>query len=110
MLFRSRLGIVFAPRGFRLQPIDVREVAVVLAKAAGREPAQRLPDVGGPEIVPFADLAKRWLSAAKKRRLVLRVPVPGKTGAFLRADSLCTPDHAVGTLTFDQWLRERYPT
>jgi uncharacterized protein YbjT (DUF2867 family) len=109
-LATPRLGMIIAPRGFRLQPIDVREVAAVLAKAALGEPAQRLPDVGGPEIIPFADLARRWLHAAKKRRLVLTVPVLGNTGAWLRSGALCVPDRKVGTRTFGQWLAATYPS
>ena len=108
-LAAGKLGIVFAPRGMKLQPIDVREVAEVLALAAVSKPAQRLPDIGGPELIPFADLARRWARAARKRRLVLSLPLPGKTGRFLRANKLCVPDRAVGTRTFDQWLAQRYP-
>jgi uncharacterized protein YbjT (DUF2867 family) len=103
-------GMVVAPRGMKLQPIDVREVAEVLAVAAVSPPAGRLPDVGGPEVIAFAELARRWARAAHKRRLVLPLPVPGKTGAFLRANKLCVPQRAVGTRTFDEWLRERYPS
>jgi len=109
-LAEGRLGIVFAPRGMKLQPIDVREVAEVLAIAAVSSPAGRLADVGGPELIPFAELARRWARAAHKRRLVLSLPLPGKTGRFLRANKLCAPERAVGTVTFEQWLRERYPT
>lgn len=106
----QRLGIVIAPRGFALQPIDVREVAAVLVAAAGAPPAQRLPEIGGPEVVPFAELVRRWLAAAHLRRFVLPVPVPGARGRFLRSGKLTTPGRAIGTLTFAQWLAERYPT
>ncbi len=109
-LAEGKLGIVLAPRGMKLQPIDVGEVAEVLALAAVSKPAQRLPDVGGPELIPFADLARRWARAAKQRRWVLPFPVPGKTGAFFRSNRLCVPERAVGTRTFDDWLRERYPS
>ena len=108
-LAAGTLGIVFAPRGFRIQPIDVREVAAVVLEAIAAGPSGRLPDVGGPEIVPFAELARAWKRAAKVRRWVVPVPVPGATGRWLRADKLCTPDHARGTIPFAQWLAERYP-
>lgn len=108
-LATRRLGVVIAPLGFKLQPIDVREVAGVLAAAAGAAPAGRLPDIGGPEVVPFADLARSWLRAAHKRGLVLPLPVPGATGAFLRSGKMCVPERAIGTVTFAQWLAERYP-
>ncbi len=105
----GKLGVVIAPLGWKLQPIDVREVAGMLAVAAAAAPAKRLPDVGGPEVISFAEIARRWAKAAGKRRLVLPVPVPGATGAFLRSGKMCVPDRALGTLTFAQWLAERYP-
>jgi uncharacterized protein YbjT (DUF2867 family) len=109
-LAAHKMGIVFAPRGFKIQPIDVREVASVLVDAAGAGPQKRLPDVGGPEVREFVDLARRWKRAAKKKRVILPVPVPGATGAFLRAGKLCCPDRAVGTATFERWLEETYPS
>jgi uncharacterized protein YbjT (DUF2867 family) len=109
-LAAGRLGVVVAPRGFELQPIDVREVARILVAAANGSPAGRLPDVGGPEVVSFADLARAWVRAAGKRRLVLSLPVPGASGRFFRSRALCVPDRRIGTLTFAQWLRETYPT
>jgi uncharacterized protein YbjT (DUF2867 family) len=108
-LAQGKLGIVIAPRGWILQPIDVREVASVLVAAAAGPPQQRMTDIGGPEIVKFADIARAWLRAAHKRRWVLSLPVPGATGRFLRAGKLCAPEHKVGTVTFAQWLAETYP-
>ena len=105
----QRFGVVLAPRDFPLQPIDVREVAAVLVTAAAAPPARRLPDVGGPEVLPFATLVRRWVEAAHLRRLVVAMPVPGARGRFLRAGKLTTPGRAIGTITFARWLAERYP-
>lgn len=105
----ARLGIVPAPRGGKVQPIDVREVADVLVAAAGAAPAGRLPDVGGPEVLDIPTAMRGWVKAAGKRRWVVAVPLPGKLGRFLRRGGLCCPDRAVGKLTFGEWLRERYP-
>ncbi|HUS31406.1 MAG TPA: NAD(P)H-binding protein [Kofleriaceae bacterium] len=109
-LAAPKLGIVFAPRGFKIQPIDVREVAAVLVDAVAAGPQKRIPDVGGPEVRDFGDLARRWKRAAHKKRLVVRMPVPGATGAFLRAGKLCCPDRAIGKTTFESWLAETYGT
>jgi uncharacterized protein YbjT (DUF2867 family) len=105
---RGRFGIVIAPCGWRLQPIDVREVAAILVDVAGTGPAKRLPDVGGPEIVPVIELARVWQRAAHVRRLNLHLPLPGVTGAYLRSGQMCTPARAVGTITFASWLGEHY--
>lgn len=108
-LSRGRLGVALAPRGARIQPIDVREVAAALVAAATGEPAGRLPDMGGPEVLDWATAARAWARAARVRRWIVAVPVPGELGRFLRAGGLLCPDRAVGKVTFAAWLRERYP-
>jgi uncharacterized protein YbjT (DUF2867 family) len=104
----GRFGVVVVPRGWKLQPIDVREVAAVLVAAAAGGPAGRLPDVAGPEVVEVVELARQWKRAARKRRLIVGVPLPGATGAFLRSGKMCRADRAVGTITFAAWLADRY--
>jgi len=91
----ARSPIVPALSGTDFQPIDVREVA------------ERLPDLGGPEIRPMAELARAWLSWTGKRRAVLPVRVPGTIGANLRAGAQLTPQHADGHRTFEEYLAER---
>lgn len=108
-LVGGRLGISVVPRRFPIQPIDVREVAQLLVDAAIGGPAGRLPDAGGPEVLQLSSIGRDYLRAAHKRRWMWRVPVPGASGRFLRAGSLCCPDHRVGTKTFAQWLAEKFP-
>ncbi len=46
------------------QPIDTRAVAARLASLVGAEPANgRVDDLGGPEVLPMAELARQWLVA-----------------------------------------------
>jgi uncharacterized protein YbjT (DUF2867 family) len=103
-----KLGVVVMPRGWKVQPVDVGEVAERLLSIALSPPAGRVPDMGGPEIHDFADLARRWARAAGKRRVVLALPLPGKLGRHLRSGALCTPEHKDGKITFDQWLAATY--
>lgn len=107
---RGRWGVVLAPRGWLLQPIDVREVAAALVATAQAGPSGRVPDVAGPEVAEFGDLAREWRTAAGRRRLVLPVPLLGEMGRYLRSGRMCNIDRAVGTVTFGAWLAERYPT
>ncbi|MEP7019265.1 MAG: NAD(P)H-binding protein [Pseudonocardiales bacterium] len=98
------LPMVMAPRGISIQPIDVRDVAQRLVELAGGPPAGRVPDIGGPQVRPATDLAHAYLSATKRRRLVVPVPLAGKTARAYRAGGHLTPEHAVGTITFEQFV------
>ena len=102
----ARSVFVAAPMGWRWQPIDVREVAAMLVDAAEGAPAKRLPDVAGPEIIPYADLVRRWAKAAGATRIVVPMPVPGAFGAFLRSGKMCSPERGVGKRTYGEWLDE----
>jgi uncharacterized protein YbjT (DUF2867 family) len=104
----ARFGFVLAPMGAKMQPIDVREVAAALVEAAEKGPNQRLPDLGGPEVLLMKELAQQWLKATRRTRLIMPAPVPGKFGAALRAGGLCAPDRALGKRTFLEWASDRY--
>lgn len=104
----SRFGMVLAPPRAKLQPIEVTEVASTLVEAAEAGPNKRLPDLGGPEILLVRELARQWLKATKRTRLIMPAPVVGRLGTTLRQGALCTPDRAVGKKTFSEWLAERY--
>jgi uncharacterized protein YbjT (DUF2867 family) len=91
--------------GARLQPVDAAVVAARLADAAHADPAGRLPEVAGPEVLTLSELAKIW-RRAEGRRLLLPLPIPmvGKIGRPLREGALCNPDAAAGGPTFEKSL------
>ena len=99
--------VMFVPAGFSFQPVDVRGVAVQLAALALAGPAGRAPDLAGPEVLPVADLARRYLAAMGKRRPIVPVRVPGRVADGYRAGANLAPDRAVGTITFDRYLEEQ---
>jgi uncharacterized protein YbjT (DUF2867 family) len=103
----AKLPLVPTPRGWRIQPIDVDEVARRLADAVTSGPATRLPDLGGPEIFPVADLVRERLRDAGRRRAVLELPVPGSFGAALRAGANLAPGHRAGGATWREFLATR---
>lgn len=103
----ARLPVLPVPAGTDVQPIDEREVAARLVGLAGGEPAGRAPDLGGPEVRPFADLARTWLDVHHKRRQVLPVRVPGRVARGYREGGHLTPEHAEGRLPFASYLDER---
>jgi uncharacterized protein YbjT (DUF2867 family) len=101
----DRLPVVMpVPRGFLLQPVDVGEVADRTAELALAAPAGRVPDVGGPEVRTFADLARSYLAAAGRRKRVVEVPVPGKIARALREGAQTAPDHRYGEIRWEEFL------
>lgn len=105
-----RLPIAFVPRSLKFQPIDAGDVADRIVQYAAHGPGGRLPDLGGPEVRSFGDLASAWLKARRKRALLLPLPTVGRTAACLRNAYNCTPDHAEGKVSWEQWLARKYPS
>jgi len=98
----ARFGIVRSGSA-RFQPIDPPLVAERLVGAAHAEPAGRLPDIAGPEVLTLSELAKTWRRAGH-RALPLRFPMVGPIGRPLREGALCNPDAAASGPTFEEWL------
>jgi uncharacterized protein YbjT (DUF2867 family) len=96
------------PGGFRVQPVDSREVAARLVELALGAPAGRAPDMSGPEVSSWQDLFRSYLAATRQRKLVLPVPVPG--GKAVRDGVLLPPPgHTEGVRTWEQFLDEELP-
>lgn len=98
------LPVMLMPSKVRFQPIDVTEVADQLVTLAGGPAANRVPDIGGPEVREAADLACSYLRAMGRRRPVWEVPLPGKAIRDYRAGHHLTPNRAAGRITFDDFL------
>lgn len=102
-----RLPLVPVPRGWRVQPVDVEEVARHLADAVASGPAGRLPDLGGPEVFPVAALVRDHLRELQRRRPVVEVPVPGAFAAALRNGANLVPGAPAGGRTWRDFLASR---
>ncbi|MFB7026419.1 MULTISPECIES: SDR family oxidoreductase [unclassified Streptomyces] len=105
----ARVPVVPLPAGVSDQPIEVAEVAARLAELAAGEPAGRVPDMGGPEVRPLAELARTYLNAIGQHRRLLNVPLAGKAYRGFRAGGHLTPERAVGKVTFEEFLAKRLP-
>ncbi|MER5387621.1 NAD(P)H-binding protein [Saccharopolyspora sp. NPDC002686] len=101
---QRRSPVIAALAGVDFQPIDVQEVAARLAELAVGAAAGRVPDMGGPEIRSHRDLAREYLAATGRRRLVLPIRVPGAAFAGYRRGGHLAPEHAVGRVTFSDFL------
>jgi uncharacterized protein YbjT (DUF2867 family) len=91
---------------FPVQPIDVTEVAARLAELAVDTPAGRVPDLGGPQVVPLRELAKIYLNETGRGRVMLPIRLPGRMFRELAAGALTVPEHAPPGRSFTEYLRQ----
>lgn len=89
------------------QPVDAAEVADRLARLAEGPPVGRAGDMGGPQVRDARALARAYLTATGRRRLLLPVRLPGAVFAAYRRGGHLAPDHAVGEVTFEAYLAAR---
>lgn len=101
---QRRLPVLLVPASARFQPIDTGEVADRLGQLAAAEPAGRVNDLGGPQVIEARDLARRYLQATGRRQAIVPVHVPGKIGRSLRCGAQLAPEHSDGRLTFENFL------
>lgn len=104
----TRLPLVLVPKDWQFQTISAGEVAGHLVSALKQGPSGRLPDIGGPEVLPLDEMVRLWLSARGKRRWLIHLPVPGGLSAGFRQALNTTPNNRAGQITWSQWLDERY--
>ncbi len=103
-----KLPVGFLPKDFRSQPVHVDDFADALWTHVAAPPARRAPEVGGPEVLRFGDMIHPWMAAHGIRKPVLNLPLPGGLAAAFRQGKATTPDRAVGTLTWRDWLARKY--
>jgi uncharacterized protein YbjT (DUF2867 family) len=104
----AKLPVWPLPTKIHLQPIDVGELADVIVEHATLTASGRTDPVGGPDIHSVGDLARAYRAVRGLRRPIVRVPLPGRTVAAFRAGDATCPEHRVGTVTWAEWLTERY--
>jgi len=105
MLDTARRGPVLpVPMGWRVQPVDVGDVAEHAADVVGRPPANGVVEFGGPEEVAAADLARAWAAARAPGAHVVATPVPGKIGAAFRDGAALPTGGERGRRTYGQHL------
>ncbi|MCY0929843.1 NAD(P)H-binding protein [Streptomyces sp. H27-H1] len=103
----AKLPVVLLPKGVRVQPIAAEEVAARLAELAVPVPAGRVPDMGGPETHTLTDLGRAYLAATGRRRRVVALPLAGRAYAGFKRGGNLAPAHAVGKVTFAEFLARR---
>lgn len=103
----AALPAVPVPGGLRFQPVDSREVAERLVELALGEPAGRVADLAGPEVLGMAEVIRAYLRVNGKRRMLLPVRMPGKAGRVYRAgENLALEGAQLGKRTWEDFLQE----
>jgi uncharacterized protein YbjT (DUF2867 family) len=101
-------GISYSPivavPALPFQPVDTDEVADRLADLANGRPVGRAPDIAGPEVLSFPELARIYLRATGRHRLVAPIRLPGRTFGAFRRGGHTNPEQAVGEITFAEYL------
>lgn len=103
----SKLRIIPVVKGARFQPIAPSDVAAALLGAA-LEPSAGLRHtvrtIGGPEVQGMEDFARQWKAATGSRGRLVRFPLPGAMGQYLRAGLNLVPEQRRAGETFSGWL------
>jgi uncharacterized protein YbjT (DUF2867 family) len=95
------------PSGFWVQSVDVPEVAARVSRAIDDGARGRLPDFGGPEVMPIEEAAAQWLQHRPTGWVKAAVPVhlPGRIADAFRAAHNTCPNGERGTVTWHEWLK-----
>ena len=105
-LFR-RGPFLFVPGAARFQLIDTSEVAARMADTVADGPSGRLHDIGVPEVLTAAEIAKPWLKVSGVRAIRVPVPALGPISQMAKGLNTC-PENKFGKMTWAQWLEKTY--
>ena len=92
------------PFGSTFQPIDTSEVADRFVELVEGEPAGRVDDIGGPEVLDIDDLLSQWQEAYGSKPRCFTLPATGKAFRDFGKGIQTCPDHRYGTITWKQFL------
>jgi uncharacterized protein YbjT (DUF2867 family) len=105
LLDSARRGPVLpVPMGWRVQPVDVDDVAGHVTEVLGRPPSRGVVEYGGPEDLSAADLARAWAAARAPGTRVVATPVPGRLSAAFREGAALPSGGARGRRTYAEHL------
>lgn len=99
------LAEVAVPEGVRLQSIEMGEVAARLVALAGAEPLRAIEEMGGPEVLTLEEMAATYLRVRGRAATLHPAPTRSAPWEGFRNPAILTPDHAVGVITWEQYLR-----
>jgi len=98
---------LIVPEGLRFQSIEHTEVAQRLVELAEQASAGHVPDMGGPQILTLEEMAEIYLRINNKPSSIQSAALPGNLFAAFRSGVNIVPDHKVGHITWEEFLRQR---
>ncbi|MHA7278248.1 hypothetical protein ACX80H_00655 [Arthrobacter sp. MDT2-2] len=104
----ARMPLTPAPRGLRFEPVHVDEVAARLAELALAEPAGRVADIVGPDVLDIVQLLAGYSDFFGHRHPKLPIRIPGAIGRAYRAGAnLAGPGAQRGVRSWVEFLAEQ---
>jgi uncharacterized protein YbjT (DUF2867 family) len=101
----QRGPVLPVPMGWRVQPVDVGEVASHIAEVIGRPPTGGVVEFGGPQEHSAAELARAWADVRASGTHVVATPLPGKLSAAFRGGAAVPSGGERGRRTYAEHLR-----
>ncbi|MGC5076704.1 SDR family oxidoreductase [Agrococcus sp. DT81.2] len=102
----AAVGAIPVFLGGRLQPVDVGEVADLVADEATAPSGEQIIDFAGPQVRVSRELARAWQSATGARGHIVNGPFPPSMLDYLRSGANLT-EQRKGRVTFEEWLARR---
>ncbi len=100
----ARWPTMFVAARTRIQVLDAKVAAFRLVDLVRIGASGRVPDLGGPFAYKTKDLARSYLAASGRRRLVIPFNSFGLAGAALRAGANLTRNRAHGTKDWNDFV------
>lgn len=106
LLATARRGPVLpVPMGWRVQPVDVGDVAEHLTSLVGTQATGGVVEFGGPREHSAAELARAWAPVHGSGAHVVSTPVPGRLSTAFRDGAAVPAGGARGRRTYEEHLR-----
>ncbi len=102
-------GVFFRTPHLAFQPIDTGDVADRLVALAESKETGHAVDLGGPEVLSIRELVDIKERCSGRTTRLVPVPAVSFLADFDRRLH-CTPEHADGTVTWEEWWRSRAAT
>jgi uncharacterized protein YbjT (DUF2867 family) len=103
-----KFPVAFVPKHIKVQPVHAKAVAQMLFDIGQAQPLNKTLNIGGREVLEAGDMAKSWLSAQHKTKLLLPLPLIGKAGNALNNGGLTCTEQAYQSITWNEWLQKKY--